>query len=88
MTSPLLLTTPLPAGTLLVTGYQGIEEISHLFTYEIDLVNRQVGGLETIGHGVRRKGRVVLLARETLFLRGSHDTIVDHHAGGRVVVIG
>ena len=38
--------------------------------------------------GVRRKARIVLLAREPFFLRRRHDAAVLDETGGRVVVVG
>src|SRR5688572_6357570 len=41
---------------------------------------------QAVIHGVLRKLRVVLFARESLFLRGGNDLAVDDERRGRVVV--
>ena len=53
----------------------------------VEIAGRQAGFLEAVAHGVLGKTIVVLLARETLFLRGRDDLAVHHEGGGRVVVV-
>ena len=54
----------------------------------IDVLERDTGLFEAIANRVDRKARVVLLAREALFLRRRDDLAVDQQRRGAVVIEG
>ena len=52
----------------------------------IDLVETDAGLFEAVVNGAMRESRVVLLAREALFLGGRNDLAIAHERRGAVVV--
>jgi len=71
-------------------GFEQAFELDERFLVEAD--EGEIAGVDArlaqaVGDGVGRKGGVVLLAREALFLRGRDDPAVLDEAGRRIVVV-
>jgi len=80
MAPPLTLTTPLPPGTLLPTGFSGTEAISQLFAYDLDLVAENAQSVpfdQLVGQQVRLA--VAMPAGGTRFFNG----LVSRFSQGR-----
>src|ERR1700674_4928125 len=78
---------PEPLGSERQVGFEQSLKLKEGFVVEGDVIDTAgAAGLQAIPYGVMGKPRIVLLARETLFLRGSLNAAVLYQRGRAVVI--